>query len=100
MRAVSTDLSGLDGYWWVKNIEVIDVGEYKIFGVRNIADMNKLIYGKQGNDGYTDGDRALAQDDNIEMVGYICRGENKWDRYGNAATYLPIMRSRFKYVTA
>lgn len=97
MRTVSTDLSGFDGIWMVGNIEVIDVGDFKIFGVRNIADMDKLVYGEEGENGYTDNDRALAQDGNIEKVGYICRGPQKWDRYGNAATYLPIMRSRFKY---
>ncbi len=78
-------------------IEVIDVGDFKIFGVRNIADMDKLVYGEEGENGYIDNDRVLAQDDNIEKVGYICRGPQKWDRYGNEATYLPIMRSRFKY---
>jgi len=91
LMQVSTDLSGLNGYSMVEGIEVIDLGVYKIFGPREISDMEKVPYGEQG---YTDGDRAVETAH--EMSGYICTGENRWDRHGDATTYLPIMRKRLR----
>lgn len=98
LKQVGLDLSGLDGYWMVGHIEVIDVGIFKIFGVREISDLDKLNYGETGESGYGIGDRALTVGEWIGNAGYICTGEGQWKAHGNAATYLPVMRERLKLV--